>query len=283
MKPEVKKYLSTYLFLQDVYLFRKKLNPHFSYMIWAKELAIRNKAYLRLMVMGRRSINEATMQKLIANLELSNDDREYFVALLGYTQSKNMAERKVMQSRMMTILRRDFTQNEIDFNFEFLSHPLLPKLHSLLSFTDISQDVANLARLLGTDDSEIESGLAQLLEFGLIEKQGDSFKVLTQNFKLANKFQDLGLKSFYHNIFEEAKAAIHRPPQERRFRSLFFAMNEDEMKHLMERLNEFAQELLSHYNFTELEDRRLYQFHYNFFPLSNSQRAKNAEAEQAPL
>ncbi|MBS1969801.1 MAG: hypothetical protein JSU04_05815 [Bdellovibrionales bacterium] len=62
--------------------------------------------------------------------------------------------------------------------------------------------------------------------------------------------------------------AIHLPSTERRFRSLFFAMKPEEVQDFVSRLDKFAQEQLANYNFDELEDRRLFQVHFNFFPIT---------------
>jgi uncharacterized protein (TIGR02147 family) len=274
MKPDIKKYLDIFQYLQDIYQFRKTLNGHFSYAVWSKELGIRNKAYLRLMVIGRRSINEKMMSKMIENIELNKQDTDFFVALLGYSQCKNLAEKKLLASRMMSLVRQDFAQEEVEMHMDFLSDPLLPKLHSLLSFDDIAKSPENLARLLGTEESEIAEALSKLEKFQLIEMGPQGIRPKNPNFKVPDKFKDLGLKSFYLNLFDEAKKAMNLPGDLRRFRSLFFAANEEEVKYLTVRLDEIAKDLLSRHDFSELADRRLYQIHFNFFPLSEAQEVQ---------
>lgn len=268
MRPDVKKHLSLSEFLKEIYLFRKTLNHRFSYATWASELGIKNKAYLRLMILGMRHVNEGILKALVQNLELNELDSEYFLLLAAYSQSKASTEKNVLGKKMMGLLRADPEQKEVVAFYDFLSNPLLPKLHTLLSFSDIKKTPANLARLLMKTEDEISTGLAELERLGLVEPAGSEYVAKTKAFKVKDRYHDKGLHAFYSNIFEEAKEAIHLPSTERRFRSLFFAMKPEEVQDFIARLDSFAQEQLTNYNFDELEDRRLFQVHFNFFPIT---------------
>lgn len=271
MKPLVKKYLCAYQFLQDFYHFKKSENQSFSYAMWATQLGIRNKAYLRLMVLGERPISPDIATAMIGNLGLHDDDAEYFKVLIAYSQAKNTHEKDILGSRLVNLVRNDFQQETLSVTAEFLSHPLLPKLHSLLSFKDIKKDPSTLAGHLNVSVTEIENGLLRLRQLDLLKDEETGVTITTPNFKVSDKFKDQGLKSFYENLFEGAKKAISLPQESRRFRSLFFAMNEEEIQEFNKRLDDFAKEILSRHDFSELGDRRLYQFHYNFYPLSEKQ------------
>lgn len=264
----IKSYLSIYQYLQDVYNFRKSQNKGFSYATWSQQLGIRNKAYLRLMVIGRRPLNEHITTKLIEHLNLQSDQAEYFQVLTAYSQCKNLAEKELLGRRLVSLVRQDFNQEPLNVTAEFLSHPLLPKLHSLLSFKDIPKDCATLAMHLNTSPEEIHEGLVKLKQFDLIKEVPGNLETTAPNFKVADKFKDRGLEAFYKNLLGEAAKAISLPVETRRFRSLFFAMNESDISELNRRLDEFAKEILARHDFSELQNRRLYQFHYNFFPLS---------------
>jgi uncharacterized protein (TIGR02147 family) len=268
MKPQLKKYLSISQYLQDFYLYRKSLNKNFSYAAWSTQLGIKNKAYLRLMVLGRRPIGQEILKKFVEVLQLTTDEIDYFIILAAYSQSKSSAEKDVLGSRLVSIVRRDFEQEPLELSAEFLSHPLLPKLHSLLSFKDLKKDAETLARHLSVTTQDIEEGILRLKQFGLLSEAEGDFTITTPNFKVSDKFKDQGMRAFYKNLFDGAEKAMDLPSEARRFRSLFFAMNESEIKELNKRLDDFAREVLARHDFEELEDRQLYQLHYNFYPLS---------------
>lgn len=268
MRPLLKKYLCVYQYLQDFYHFKKNENRNFSYAAWASQLGVRNKAYLRSMVLGERPLGADVVNSMTSYLGLKGDEAEYFKVLTFYSQAKSPAEKEILGDRLVSLVREDFQQENLNVTTEFLSHPLLPKLHSLLSFKDIDKSGLSLAAHLGVTLKEIEEGLLRLRQLGLLKDEESGPTVSTPNFKVSDKFKDEGMKAFYENIFDGAKSAIALSAETRRFRSLFFAMNESETLELNKRLEDFAKEILSRHNFSELADRRLYQFHYNFYPLS---------------
>jgi uncharacterized protein (TIGR02147 family) len=268
MKPDVKNYLDAFQFLQEVYLFRKKLNKDFSYSVWSGELGIKNKAYLRLMVLGKRKIGEKIQTALSENLELADLDAKYFYLLLAYSQCQTKTEKNLFGKKMMELIKSDASQEEVEAYYDFLANPLLPKLHTLLSFSDIEKTPANLSRLLMASEAKITEGLRKLEELGMVEKNGDTFICKAKSFKVKDSFKNKGLEIFYSGLFEEAKAAIQLPVEERRFRSLLFAMKPEELQDFVAKLDQFAQEQLRQHDFSALEERRLFQVHFNFFPVT---------------
>ncbi|MBO9665389.1 MAG: TIGR02147 family protein, partial [Bdellovibrio sp.] len=248
--------------------YRKSMNKNFSYATWSSQLGIKNKAYLRLMVLGRRPIHQEILKKLVEVLQLAADDIDYFLILAAYSQSKSSAEKEILGSRLVSIVRQDFEQEPLELSAEFLSHPLLPKLHSLLSFKDVKKDAESLARQLGVTAQEIDEAVLRLKQFGLLSEAEGDFTITTPNFKVSDKFKDQGMRAFYKNLFDGAEKAMDLPAEARRFRSLFFAMNDSEIKELNKRLDDFAKEVLARHDFSDLDGRQLYQLHYNFYPLS---------------
>ncbi len=264
----LKKYLCVYQYLQDFYHFKKSENRNFSYAVWALQLGIRNKAYLRMLVLGERPLGPDVVTNMIDYLGLQNEEAEYFKVLTSYSQAKNPQEKEIFGDRLVSLVQPDFEQEHLNVTTEFLSDPLLPKLHSLLSFKDIDKSNNSLAAHLAVSSKEIEVGLLRLRQLGLLKDEESGPTVSNPSFKVSDKFKDQGMRAFYENIFDGAKSAIELSAESRRFRSLFFAMNEDEISELNKRLEEFAKDILSRHNFSELADRRLYQFHYNYYPLS---------------
>ena len=270
MKPVITKYLDLSQYLQDFYAFRKSQDKTFSYQRWARDLGIKNKSYLRFVVLGRRPLTEKTLAALAKNLELGSDELLYLQALTQYSQAKNGAQKKVFGQALIKILKTEKVESEIEPHYELLSNPLLTKLLTLLSFEDIRKDNNTLAHLLMATVEEVAEGIRLLEKLGAVEKDGDVYKSTNKSFRIADDFNGLGLRNFYNNLFEEARAAISLPKEQRKFRSLFVPMSESEMHTYLENLNSFAKEQLVQYDFHELKDRRIYQLHFNVFPVTQT-------------
>lgn len=268
MKPEVKKYLNVFQFLQDFYMYRKNQDPQFSYDSWAKELGVNDKSYVRLVTLGKRPINEKMAEAFLKCLALSSDDQKYFSLLVQYTQSKTREHKDLFGKKLVALLKSELDQLEIAAHYDFLSNPLLPRLQVFISFKDIDHSAKNLAWLLGTTEDEIQKGLNTLQELGFIERQDNDYRPLKKSFKVPDGFGDMGLEAFYNENLDAAKAAIQLPKNERRFKSLFLPLNESEFDSFLNGLQEFVNEQLFKFNPDEYADRRLYQVHFNIIPLS---------------
>lgn len=271
MKIDVKKYLNCYQFLQDFYSERKAANPLFSYDLWAKELKLGDKSYVRMMALGKRPLNEKMIQVFAEGLGLSATDKEYFVDLVHYTQSKNHEQKKLFGRKLIAGLKNNFEQMNILAHFEFLSNPLLPRLQVALSFRDVDQSPERLAHLMGVKASEIEQGLEKLEELRLIQKEDSVYRPIQSSFKVADSFFDIGLEAFYTRSLEDAQKAISLPKQERRFKTLLMPLNETEFQSFIDNMNAFTREQLVTFDKDELADRKIYQVHLNIIPVSSQQ------------
>lgn len=268
MKPAVKKYLNCYQYLQDAYQARKSQEVDFSYDVWAKELGASNKSYVRMMVLGKRPINEKMTQMFTLTLGLDAAEKEYFVDLVHYTQSKSHEQKKLFGRKLISGLKVNFEQQQVLAHFDFLSNPLLPKLQVALSFTDLDQSPEKLALLLSVQEAEITAGLLKLEQLKLIEKKGERYLPQKSSFKISDNFGDIGLETFYSRSLEEAQKAISLPKEERRFKTLLLPLNEGEFNSFIDNMNSFSREQLTFFDKDELADRRIYQVHLNIIPIS---------------
>lgn len=276
-KPEVKKYLNVFQYLYDDYNYRKQNEADFSYEKWATELSVNDKSYVRMIVLGKRPMNQKMMDSFSKNLLLNDADKKYFEVLTEYTQSKTREQKELLGQKLISLLKNELDQLEIKSHFDFLSNPLLPRLQVFLSFNDIDQSPKNLAWLLNSTENDIESALQKLLDLNLVQKNEKGFSVLKKSFKVPDQFGDLGLEAYYHQNLVDAKNAIQLPKAERRFRSLLLPMNSDEFNQYVNTLNDFASGLLAKYNADDFSDRRLYQLHFNIIPVSQEQFATRPE------
>lgn len=275
-KPNIKDYQNIALFLQHYYEYKKSLDSKFSYSSWAQKLGIKNRSYLRLILSGDRPINETLAKSLLSHLKLDDSEADYFTTLLGYNQSKHQAHKYIFGQKLLKFqnISQDF--QEVQDHYTFLSNPLLPRLLTLLSFNDFSQNPAQAAFILGVTEQELQDGCQKLEALALIERspQGDSFRWQTKkkSWRLPNNFKNLGFRDFYMNSLETASKAIDLYSEdERRFRSLFLALNPQEFQGFLKDFEDFIQAQIAKRDVPSIDGRRLYQLLFSFFPTSKNQ------------
>lgn len=267
MKPDIKKYLNTYLYLQEIYNFRKKNLEAFSYGVWAKELGASDKSYVRLMVLGKRHINVKMTEAFALNIDLQGDEKEYFINLVRYTQCKTQIDKDVFGRKLISLLKNELDQIEIEQYYDFLSNPLLPRLQVMLSFHDVEKSPKNLSWILGISEDEVLAGIRKLEELKLIDS---NLKPLKKSFKVQNKFGDLALESFLKKNLDQSKEAFALPKETRRYRTLFLPLNEKEFADYLDSMQQFGTDQVIKYNPDHYAGRRLYQVHLNIIPVSEA-------------
>lgn len=272
-KPNLFLYQNVFLFLQDYYNYRRQQDKLFSYQIWCKELKFTNRSYLRLVTFGKRPVSEKLCSLFVIHFNFSAQETDFFTALVHFTQCKDADQRKLFAKQLLSFSQIGESVLETQKHFDFLSNSILPKLQTLLSFEDIQKTATTLAQLLDISETELVQNLTVLEKIGLVTKATDKnaqvvWQSLHKAWKVPESAQALGHQEFYRNSLKEAEQAIQLPFSDRRFRSLFWAMNEKEFNAFLKDFEIFVREQMNKHNVDHLNDRRLFQMNFNFFSVS---------------
>ncbi|MES2800946.1 MAG: TIGR02147 family protein [Bdellovibrionota bacterium] len=266
--PDVKSYLDANQFLRDVYSFRKSNavnGENFSYEIWARQIGLTSKSYLRFAVLGKRGISAVLAQKISDSLKLEGCDKEYFSLLVLYTQCKDKEQKNILGRKLTELLRSPVQMSEIDPFETVLSNPLMIAVRNLLSFSDIPRTIDFIQKILELENDEVKNILQVLSQQGLIvEKQGEWLST-NQDIKVSDKSK--GETLLYHKrCLLRAIQAQEQPQQERHFRSLGIALTKEQYADYLNNLDRFIQNIFFDYNNDHFSEKRLYQVNFNLYP-----------------
>ena len=268
MKPVISDYISVFQFLQDYYLYRKETEALFSYASWSKELGIKNKSYLRFMILGKRPISTRISEVLRDNLGFNANDKKIFEVLCLYSQSRSDNERKVLGKELVKLLKHTPQQEEIVGHHEMMMNPLAVMIRTLLTFKDLQKTAEELATILDVEGSEVEKALKTLLQAGLIESVGESYRSHQSHAKIPDGFNNLGLEEFYKKSFQTAAHSINLPVKSRRFRSWFVAVDEEKLLKLITESEKTIREKVLEEDSDIFEGKRLFQILFAAYPVS---------------
>lgn len=271
MKPEIKNYLSAWLYLQDYYHSRKSNEPDFSYDKWAQALKASDKSYVRFMIIGKRNISLEMTKAFALSMNLDEADTIYFTYLVQYTQSTTPQQKELFAKKLLELSDSSLDQVEIQAHFQFLANPLVPRLQVLLSLNDVDSSVEKLAWILGSTEDEVQNCLDLLEKLDFVEKINSNYKSKANNFKIPDGYKNPGLEAFYTHSLETSKKSIHLPKEDRRLNSLLIPMNKNEFDQFNQNLQSFMTEQLKLFNPSELQDRRLFQVLLNITAVSEQQ------------
>lgn len=263
-KIDVLTYTDVCAFLQDFYTFKKSINSKFSYTSWAAELGEVDRSYLRLVCLGKRPVNENLQRSMIQYFNFDEQGSSYFALLAGSGRARNPQEKGLWAQRIMAFRGVNPEIIEAREQYDFLSDPILPALHTVLGFNDVQTDKKILAEVFSLTEEEMASKIQKLKELKLL----NDLEKTNRSWKVANSFGSLAHREFYEQTFQQATTAMSLPVALRRFRSLFVAMSENEFSDFLKDFELFAKEQLAKRNVSSLAHRRLFHLNFNFFSVT---------------
>ncbi|RYZ77620.1 MAG: TIGR02147 family protein [Proteobacteria bacterium] len=268
-EPQLYDYLDATQFLNDVFSFRKSVNPGYSFSVWATDLGFGNKTVLRFILRKERRISPKSTRLLIKDLKLSTAGAEYFEALVSYSQAKSKQEKQSFGATLMKLQRARYNPVELA-STQQLCNAISPVVLSLLAFGDVAEEPLRLSQLLNLSEATVQESLIELHSEGLIQKDSSGkFTFNEVGFRIPDRPGNTKLRNYHEYWIDQAKAAIDLDPKIRKFRALKFALTDAEFGEVLDRINDFAIALLATYNPPTLENRRLYMLETLLFPIAN--------------
>lgn len=86
IRPEIFDYLDARQYLNDLYSYRKSMEPGFSFEAWAEELGFRSRSHLRMCLIGKRKISPLFIEKLTRTRSYSKKEQSFWEALVTLKQ-----------------------------------------------------------------------------------------------------------------------------------------------------------------------------------------------------
>ena len=277
-QPTIKTFLDVREYLKSYYHWRKAEAPGFSYAEWASELEISSRSYLRLVIMGKRSLTDRLVPKFVKALSLSKSDAEYFMLLVRFQtavtlDTKEQAWQKILAQRVRS---EDFLR-VIDEQ-RFLSNPATPRLQTLLSLEGFEKTADNLSSILNLSLSETTSCLEVLERLGFATAQdcptAKVWSTRTHFFEVPSKLGSFALQSFHKKSLADAQLALAQDPRVRDFQSLLTVLDEATYTRVTEMIKACLKSILMQAHADtqqsiEPKSLRVYQINTNLFPVSD--------------
>lgn len=153
---------------------KKDRNPSYSIRAWARQLNFKNPSYLSDVINGKRKLKPELALRIAVGLNIPEDERRYFEALVYYSNATGPTERAFYQS----IVNKFKPKKEVlllgkdQRNF---SHWVYGTMDELTTLKDFREDYGYLARRLGNDITPqlTELAMRHTMEMGSIRRAAD--------------------------------------------------------------------------------------------------------------
>ncbi|MES2802962.1 MAG: TIGR02147 family protein [Bdellovibrionota bacterium] len=274
LQPMVRRYLSVTAYLQDYYKFRRAIQPKFSYEEWAGELGFKSRTYLRFLCEGKRTLTADFIDIFSKKINLANADKEHLILLSLYDQAKDFEYKNIYLPKILSSLICNESAIEAKHYIQFLSYPDLPVIHLLLAVNDLKATAEKVADLLDESLEHVQSRLKILEQMGLAYSQGGVWFSKTKSFKIKDESRGQAVSIFNKETLQEAQSFVLRNDVAKRFRSIYFAFNEDNMSEIDKEIENFLSLLKNKYLTPKFENDRYFKLNLQFYPVTQKLKIK---------
>ncbi|HEX2949159.1 MAG TPA: TIGR02147 family protein [Armatimonadota bacterium] len=262
-------------FLNDYYREQKARDGQFTVRYIAEKVGFRSASFFSQLIRGRSNISMELLQKFCDFICFSQTEREYFVTLVNYNQTRDHAQKKVLFEKLISFKHAKIRTVDARL-YELYDKWYYTAIRELLYFHPFSGDYKALARLLIPSISQAEArrAIRRLEKWQLIIKDNQGRFVRSDNQSITT---GLDAQSFYINNFQMAaldlaKAAIDLFPRESRsFSTLTMSLSSDGYQKIEAEIHRFRRQILAIAE-ADVNEDRVYQMNVQMFPMSKSTR-----------
>lgn len=231
---------------------------------------------------AEKNLTANNIIRFAKGLNLTEDESEYFEALVNFNQAKDNLEREYYHERVLRIRdRRNFVGNTRrtleEYEFECVSNWLH---HAVMVLTNVS-DFRESPRWIRSQlynvvsEKEVIEILEALQALQLIARdtQGRLYQT-KKRVKTKPDLQRASSKTFYENLFKRAQQSLElEKPDKREMNTFFVGLSEEQLPELKSRVRKFMGSL-NEWAMENQEPEQVYALLFSGFPLTKGERGE---------
>ncbi|MEL6348669.1 MAG: TIGR02147 family protein [Myxococcota bacterium] len=271
--PDLFGYLNFREYLRSWFAWKKKKNPRYSYRLFARLTGQRSPSLLLHIMEGKRNLTAAMLEGYQNALQLNDEERAFFEALVtldqgGTPQARNQAWEQIAATQRFRRARR------LDAaSFRRVSRWHYTAILELARSPQFQPDpiwmAAALEPPIAVEDAE--QALQELLELGLLEAGPDGIHPAEISVTTPHEVAGLAGFNYHEGMLSLAREAIIRvPPSQRHLVGLTVGIPAALVPRLKRELTAFAERLLDLCDSNDDAVEIVYQIGMQAFPLSRA-------------
>jgi uncharacterized protein (TIGR02147 family) len=280
--PEIYEYLDYRAYLSDFYDAKKRINPLYSYRVFARKAGFNNQGFFIDVVKRRKKLSDNAAKKMIKGMDLADDRARYFKYLVKYDQAGDGEEKELLLKKLLEFKSKTLFN---DVSLKYANYYLKwynPVVREIIAVEGFDGDYRNLADKIfpRVNVAQVRESVSVLEALGIIEKDADKGYRVTM-LKLRPNVAELRevIKNLHRRWIEHSVKAIDAiEPEERYISSLMVGLPAGivpELTRKFEELKEYVLSTAASHEKDQEKDLRIYQFNFQLFPRSSTLGASN--------
>lgn len=272
---EIYEYLDYRKYLSDFYSAKKRLNPLYSYRVFARKAGFNNQGFFIDVVKRRKKLSDNAVRKMIKGMDLAEDRARYFKYLVKYDQAKDGEEKELLLRKLLEFKSKTlFNSVSLKYANYYLKW-YNPVVREIIAIEGFDGDYRALADKIfpRVNVAQVKEAVSVLKALGVIEKDREKGYRATM-MKLRPNVAELreAIKSLHRRWIDHSIKAIDAiEPEERYISSLMVGLPADivpELTKKFEELKEYVLTTAAEHEKDPKRDMRIYQFNFQLFPRS---------------
>lgn len=265
-------YLNYREFLEDYYLWKKQVNPHFSYQLFADKAGFKSRSFLKLVIDGKKNLSEKSLDKIQNALELPEKEWSYFCDLVFFNQAKKLEVRNSYFQKLMQYNPQSKSKIILQNKYDFYEKWYHNTIREIVTTVDIGDDFDRLAKLV---KPRITARMARLsvqllMRLGFIRKENGRYVQCDSVISTGDDVQSLAVQNFHvQNALLAGESIDTTPSHERDISCLVLGLSEKGYEEIRTEIRAFRKKLLT---IADAEKRvdRVYHVNFSLFPTSEA-------------
>lgn len=262
-------------FLKDYYQEQKGRRTGFTYARFSEAASLGSPNYYKLVMDGKKSLTSANIVKFSLALNLKDQEKDFFEALVQCNQAKSKTERdyffeklkRLRQQKEGAVSKRILEEYEFEAVSSWAHHAVM-LLTNLKDFRDSPRWISK--KLYGlVSESEVASIIARLEAIGLLQR--DQSGRLQQTNKRVKTKPDLKRQAsqvFYEGLLARAAKSVRLDSGDtREFGAYMVGISPNQLPELKKKVREFLSDL-NEWALQNSNPSQIYALAFSGFPLS---------------
>lgn len=271
-RPDIFEYDDFRPYLKDLYLYTKRINPKFSYRLFAKRVGIPSSAYLPLLIDGRRNLVNGNITRVALAFRLTKEEHQYFEALVQFSQAKDQETRRYY-SELLRNIRKDKVGRPLsDEKYEYVSRWYYPAIRELAFLPGFTDDPPWIRRMLKNRISlhQAKEAVEVLLRLGLIAKdEGGRHRQTDAGLITDDDIVHAAAYAFHQQMLSLAKETLSTAQQhEREVTGITMALSSRQYGEVKRIIRDFQQSIARYITSNPDVPEAVYQLNTQLFSLT---------------
>ena len=256
-------------FMQDYFDEQKKQRAVFSHRFFAAKAGFSSSSYCLNVIRGRFNLTPKSIEKISKAMDFEPLQKAYFEALVQYNQAQQVDERDQAWEQILQIRKQIEFTHVTTREQAYFSKWYYPVVRELAVESEWNGDFRVLARSLTPQitTEEARDAVKNLLEWGLLKKEGDRYERVSQMLDAA-EIPPIALRKIRREYIQHAIGAVESMPKDERFAAFTtLAMSEKSYNYAVEVLEEARKKIIARAA-NDLDVERVYEMMLVAFPMS---------------